>query len=305
MRDWLETQFSSLVWKEQARRQPMRAQMLRNLARIGIAPDIAGLIVNRLDTVTDPKQIWTAPLAELAKLIPTLDDEPAGEHAAGRQKAVALIGPTGVGKTTTIAKIAARHAMRHGSDEIALICADAYRIGAKEHLTAFGQIIGVQVYEAGTPAELAALLDRLQSKRLVLIDTEGISQRDTDLSSRLADYAENADRVRFYLTLSATSQEAGIDETIRRFSSVPLAGAVVSKIDEAGQLGCVISALIRRGLPAVWLTDGQRIPDDLHSADRKRLWFVNQAFDCMEASGPRIDEQSMAARFTGESAAHA
>ena len=300
MRGLLESQLSGLVWKDAARRSPMRAQVLRNLARIGIAADVANIIVNRLEPIQNIKQIWRAPLAELAQLIPVKE-----ESLLQRGGVAALIGPTGVGKTTTIAKMAARYAMQNGSDEIALVCADAYRIGAKEHLMAFANIIGVKVHAASSANELTSILDRLKSKKLVLIDTEGMSQRDMDLSSRLAAYGSNRDRVQFYLTLSAASQEAGLDETVRRFNKVPLAGTVVTKIDEAGQLGCVISTLIRNSLPATWLSNGQHVPDDLHAAAKKKLWLVNQAIECMEESGPRIDERFMAENYSQVSVAHA
>jgi flagellar biosynthesis protein FlhF len=300
LRGLLETQLSGLVWKDAARRSPIRAQVLRNLARIGISADVANIIVNRLEPIQNIKQIWRAPLTELAQLIPAKEDLLLQQGGVA-----ALIGPTGVGKTTTIAKMAARYAMSNGSDEIALVCADAYRIGAKEHLAAFANIMGVKVHSASNPGELAQILDRLKSKKLVLIDTEGLSQRDADLSSRLAAYGSNQDRVRFYLTLSAASQEAGLDETIRRFSKVPLAGTIVTKIDEAGQLGCVLSTLIRNGLAASWLSNGQHVPDDLHAADKKRLWLVNQAVECMEESEPRIDERFMAEKYSQVSVAHA
>lgn len=300
LRQLVEAQLSGLVWQEGAKQSPVRAQVLRNLARLGLAPDVANIVVNRLEPIQDIKEIWRSPLGELAQLIPVKEDKLLEEGGT-----IALIGPTGVGKTTTIAKIAARYSMQHGSDEIALICADAYRIGAKEHLTAFGNIIGVKVHAASTSGELATLLDRLAAKRLVLIDTEGMSQRDLDLSSRLAAYGNNEQRVRFYLTLSAASQEAGLDETIRSFNKVPLAGTIITKIDEAGQIGCIISALIRNDLPAAWLSNGQRIPDDLHPAALKRLWLINQAVECMEASEPRVDEQLMADRHAEAIAAHA
>lgn len=300
LRGLLETQLSGLVWKDSTRRTPVRAQILRNLARIGLAPDVANIIVNRLEPIDDIKKMWRAPLVALAHTIPVVED-----NLLVHGGVAALIGPTGVGKTTTIAKIAARYAMHHGNDEIALVCADAYRIGAKEHLMAFANIIGVTVHSASTTDELSGILDRLKSKKLVLIDTEGMSQRDMDLSSRLAAYGNNSERVHFYLTLSAASQEAGLDETVREFSKVPLAGCIVTKIDEAGQLGCVMSALIRHNLPAAWLSDGQRIPDDLHAADRKRLWLVNQSVDCMEASKPVIDERVMAEKYAEASVANA
>lgn len=300
MRGLLETQLSGLVWKDSARRSPMRAQVLRNLARIGVSADVANIVVNRLEPIENIKQIWRTPLTELAQLIPVKEDLLLQQGGVA-----ALIGPTGVGKTTTIAKMAARYAMANGSDEIALVCADAYRIGAKEHLSAFANIIGVKVHSASNATELAQILDRLKSKKLVLIDTEGLSQRDADLSSRLAAYGSNQDRVHFYLTLSAASQEAGLDETVRCFSKVPLAGTIVTKIDEAGQLGCVLSTLIRNGLAASWLSNGQHVPDDLHAADKKRLWLVNQAIECMEESEPRIDERFMAEKYSQVSVAHA
>lgn len=300
VRDLLETQLSGLVWKDKTRRSPMQAQMLRNLSRIGLAPDIANTIVNRTAPVNSQKGLWREPLVTLTQTIPVADDELLTEGGVA-----ALIGPTGVGKTTTIAKMAARYAMEYGSDDIALVCADAYRIGAKEHLMAFANIIGSKVHAASTPDELTLLLERLKGKKLVLVDTEGVSQRDRELSSRLAAFGNNADRIRFYLTLSATSQESGLDETVRRFSNVPLAGAIVTKVDEAGQLGCIISALIRHNLPISYVSDGQRIPDDLHLAQKKRLWLVNQAVECMEASDPKVNERIMAENYTEVSTANA
>jgi flagellar biosynthesis protein FlhF len=195
--------------------------------------------------------------------------------------------------------------MHHWSDDIALVCADSYRIGAKEHLQAFANIIGCQVFAASSYEDLEHMLIRLKDKKLVLIDTEGRSQRDRDLSSRLAAYGQARDRVRFYLTLSAATQEAALDETVREFNRVPLEGCIVTKIDEAAQLGCVMSALIRNDLPAAWFSDGQRVPEDLHAANRKKLWLVNEAVACMESTQPRIDERVMAQRFTTAGVAHA
>jgi flagellar biosynthesis protein FlhF len=300
MRALLETQLSGLVWKENSRRTPLRAQMLRNLSRIGLAPDVALMIANRTPPIEDAKDLWRAPLVTLAQTIPTVEDDLLNSGGVA-----ALIGPTGVGKTTTIAKMAVRFAMTHGSDEIALISADAYRIGAKEHLEAFANIIGVNVHAASSADDLTTLLERHKSKKLVLIDTEGLSQRDNNLAGKLASYGSNSERVRFYLTLSAASQEAGLDETLRQFNKVPLAGAIVTKLDEAGQLGCVLSTLIRHNLPCAYLSDGQRVPDDLYAAQKKKLWLVNQAVECIELSEPRIDERTMAESYANVRVANA
>ena len=146
LRSLLETQLSGLLWKNNARRSPLRAQVLRNMARLGIAPDVANTIANRLEPIDNIKALWREPLIALAQAIPVTRDSLPEEGGIA-----ALIGPTGVGKTTTIDKIAARHVMRHGVDDIALVCADAYRIGAREHLEAFGNIIGVKVHSASRP----------------------------------------------------------------------------------------------------------------------------------------------------------
>lgn len=298
LRGLLEGQLAGLVWRDSCERYPQRTQVLRNLAKLGIAPDIADMVVNRMPPI-EADEVWKTPLVTLAQAIPV------GPGDLVRDGGVAaLIGPTGVGKTTTIAKIASRFAMEHGTDDIALVSADSYRIGAREHLKAFANIIGVRVHSAADSEELTELLMRLGKKKLVLIDTEGRSQRDRDLAARLAAYGSHADRVHFYLTLSAATQEAGLDEAVRTFSEVPLSGCIVTKIDEAAQLGCMISTAIRHDLPLTWLTDGQRIPDDLHAAQRKRLWLVNQALDCMRAANPGIDERYMAEHYSQASAAH-
>lgn len=300
MRGMLETQLSSLVWSDTTRKLPMQAQILRNLTKIGVGPDIANLILDRLPPMKDAKQLWRAPLIELAKTVPLVDDDLLRNGGVA-----ALVGPTGVGKTTTIAKMASQYALRFGASEIALISADAHRIGAQEQLATFANILGIKVHAAEDVASLEELLHRLRDKKLVLIDTEGTSQRDINLTARLAAYGRNEDRVKFYLTLAATCQEAGIDETLRIFNRLPLSGAVITKIDEAAQLGCVLGALIRHDLPAAFLSDGQRVPDDLHPAAKKRLWLINQAVECMRSSEIRIDEHMMVERFGTARTAHA
>ncbi len=300
LRGLIETQLSGLVWKDTSGRSPHRAQILRNLAKLGIAPDVAHMILDRLAPVTDSKSLWHAPLKEVADMVPVKSDG-LMEHGG----TFALIGPTGVGKTTTIAKLATRFALQHGADEIALISADSYRIGAKEHLMAFANIIGSKVYSASNAEELTDLLMQLRNKRLILIDTEGRSPRDRDLTQQLAAYGSNQDRVRFYLTLSAATQEAALDEAIRSFRQVPLEGCIVTKIDEAAQLGCVMGALIRHDLPACWFSNGQHIPDDLCEAGRRKFWLINQAIDCLKTSRPRIGERAMAENYSTTNIGHA
>ncbi len=300
LRGMIETQLSDLAWQSTTERDPLRAQVLRNLSSLGIAPDIAAMLLNRLGPLDDVKRIWEEPLMELARTIPVADNRLLDEGGT-----YALIGPTGVGKTTTIAKIAARYAMQHGAEQIALVSADAYRVGAREHLAAFANIIGAKVYSACNPDELTDTLMRTGRYRLVLIDTEGRSQRDRELANRLAAWGDARSRVRYYLTLSAATQESALDEIVTNFKEVPIDGAVVTKIDEAGQLGCVLSTLIRHELPAAWLSDGQRIPEDLYSASKKKMWLVNQAVECIEKSQPRLDQSVLADLYNRTNVANA
>ena len=299
LKGMLETRLSDLAWQTTTERDPMRAQVLRNLARLGVAPDTASMLLNRLGPIEDVRRLWQEPLMELARMIPVADNSLL-EHGG----TFALIGPTGVGKTTTIAKLAARFAMQHGADQIALVSADAYRVGAREHLAAFANIIGAKVFPASNANELQDILAGLDRYKLVLIDTEGRSQRDRDLATRLAAWGDHQSRVRYYLTLSAATQESALDEIVTSFRDVPLEGAVVTKIDEAGQLGCVLSALIRHDLPAAWLSDGQRIPEDLHSATKKKMWLANQAVECFENSQPRLNEAVLADLYNRTSVAN-
>jgi len=299
LRGMIDSRLSDLAWQATAERDPLRAQALRNLARIGVAPDTAHMLLNRVGPLEDVRRLWQEPLTELARTVPVADCTLMDEGGT-----FALIGPTGVGKTTTIAKIAARFAMQHGADQIALVSADAYRVGAKEHLMAFAGIIGAKVYAASSDAALKETLMQLDRYRLILIDTEGRSQRDRDLANRLAAWGDHNARVRYFLTLSAATQAACLDEIVTSFREVPLEGAVITKIDEAAQLGCVLSTLIHHDLPAVWLSDGQRIPEDLYPAARKRIWLVNRAAECLEHCDPQLDETELADRYNRTSVAN-
>ena len=185
-----------------------------------------------------------------------------------RGGAVALVGPTGVGKTTTIAKLAARYAQRHGSDSVALITTDTFRIGASEQLKVYGRIIGCPVKIANDAKELADAMLSLRDKRLILIDTAGMGQRDKRLSEQLGQILQNKRlRIRPYLVLSATAQTQVLNDTVKQFKTLPLAGCIFTKLDECLSLGESISVAIEQGLAVGYLTHGQQVPEDIRVAD--------------------------------------
>lgn len=291
--DLLQEQVSVGRWDHRSHAEPVVAQMLRNLTRLGLGNDIAESIcesvASRPEGVRHPWRDGVDMLADrLQTAPPTLLTD--GGIAA-------FVGPTGVGKTTTIAKIASQFALRHGARDIALISMDSYRIGARDQLFTFGRIINASVFEADSPVSLRRLLQGLDDYRLVLIDTAGVSQRDTRLAEMLDGLSNQSRPVDLYLTLAATADEQLLDEIVRRYSQVSVKAAAITKIDEASRLGAPLTALARHDLPLGYVTNGQRVPDDLVSAEGRKLWLVNQALEYAKAPEFEPDEQDMARRF--------
>ena len=187
--------------------------------------------------------------------------------------AYALVGPTGVGKTTTTAKLAARCVVRHGADSVALLTTDGYRIGAHEQLRIYGRILGVQVHAVRDAADLRRTLAELSGKHLVLIDTIGMSQRDRLVGEQAA-MLDGAGDVRRLLLVNATSRGDTLDDVVRAYgqgAQQGLAGAVLTKVDEAVSLAPAVDALIRHRLELHYVANGQRVPEDLHLPNRAYL----------------------------------
>jgi flagellar biosynthesis protein FlhF len=189
---------------------------------------------------------------------------------------LALVGPTGVGKTTTVAKLAAECAVKHGAARLALVTTDTYRIGAVDQLRIYGSILRVPVFAIRNEAELRATLHELRTRHLVLIDTVGMSQRDRRLADQVALLSGTARRVQRVLLLSAVAQASVLDDVVRAYRGADLAGCILTKIDEALTLGAALDALIRHQLPLHYVANGQRVPEDLHRPNP--LYLVERAF---------------------------
>jgi flagellar biosynthesis protein FlhF len=183
---------------------------------------------------------------------------------------IALVGPTGAGKTTTIAKLAACFAQRYNARDVALITTDTVRVGGREQLHGYGRQLGIAVHEADSAQALALLLERLRDYKLVLIDTAGLGQRDRNLVGQL-NWLRASGQVKTLLCLPANSHFSDLDEVVRRFSSVQPQGVVLTKLDETGRLGSALSVVVDHQLPMTWVTDGQRVPHDLHRANSAHL----------------------------------
>ncbi|WP_233077997.1 flagellar biosynthesis protein FlhF [Rheinheimera soli] len=267
MKQLLQHQVSGLMWQDLARREPVRAMVIEKLLALGLSEPVADQIACFMPEDISDSEAWDSALELLTgQLITTNDD------IMRRGGVVALVGPTGVGKTTTVAKLAAQFAKRHGADQVALITTDSFRIGAYEQLATFGRIIGCPVKQVKDSEELAMLLNQLQQRKLILIDTAGMSQRDVRLAEKLASLVHNSRvKIKSYLVLSATSQARVMQETVEHFKRIPLAGCIFTKLDECLSLGEIINVAIQNALPVSYLTHGQRVPEDIEMADAKTM----------------------------------
>lgn len=262
MRGVLEAQLGGLVWGDLQRREPAQARLLRELLACGFSPGLARFVSGNLPKGTDAQ----AALAWVRRVLAQNLRCAAHDEIVAAGGVYALVGPTGVGKTTTAAKIAARGVVRYGAERVALLTTDTFRIGAHEQLRIYGRILGVPVHAVRDAEDLRAILTDLRAKSLVLIDTVGMSQRDKRVAEQLALLAGARGRVQRLLLLAASSGADALDESVRAYgASEPLAGVVLTKLDEAVTLGGALDVLLRRRLKLHYLADGQRVPEDLRS----------------------------------------
>lgn len=298
MRKMLEQQLGGLLWRDLKTHKPVQLAVLRALAGLGIEPELARKIVAEIPEGADHERARFLPLGLLARRIPVVKREPI--HDGG---VIALVGPTGVGKTTTIAKLAARFARIHGLRDVALVSTDHYRIGAQEQLHTYGRLLGVPVLSAATGAELAQALDKLKDRKLVLIDTAGMSQRDRNLEAQFATLSGVPHPIRSYLVLAANAQAQDLDEVVRKFSAAQPQACILTKLDEATRIGGALSVAIRHQLPLAYLTDGQRVPEDLQPARSDQL--VIRAMQLARLSPAAVDDDALALQFGDVAHAHA
>jgi flagellar biosynthesis protein FlhF len=264
---------------------------------LGLAPDVAlalAALTPRRTSLENPSHI---PLALLVKNLPVINDLTCITGGI-----TAVVGPTGAGKTTTIAKLAARWCMQHGAADLALVSTDGYRIGAREQLMTYARILGAPMHAADSGKELAAVLERVKSKKLILIDTAGMGPRDVRLTEQLTALKYGASGARVLLALPAQAEGQALDEIVCAFVRVKPAACILTKVDEAASLGGAISTVLRHKLKIAYVCDGQRVPEDLHAAHLKRVWLIRAAMQLKERAPRARDEAALARNFGGASA---
>ena len=267
IRGMIERQLAGFAWGETRRQAPARAAMLGELLEAGFSAAIARNLVEAVLEDADRIEAREAVGAALDRLMRACASD---EDLLDRGGVYALVGPTGVGKTTTTAKLAARCVVRHGAGRLALITTDGYRIGAQEQLRIYGRILGVPVFSVRDAADLRQTLAGLRNKHMVLIDTMGMSQRDRMVAEQAA-MLSGAGDVRRLLLLNATARGDTLDDVMRAYAGDDLAGCIFTKVDEAASLAPALDVAVRHELDIRYLTNGQRVPEDLHLPNRAYL----------------------------------
>jgi flagellar biosynthesis protein FlhF len=293
MRRMLEAQLATLTWNDMSRRSPLQAAMLKELARLGLSNELSQSLARKIPNDLNFTAARRFALATIARTVQVTGDRWLEE--GGR---VAFAGPAGAGKTTLIAKLAARWVLRHGPRRIALVSADAVRIGAHEQMHMLGRLLGVTAHTVYDIAELPELLAGLAGQRLVLIDTAGASPRDPELARRLRLLQQmQQDKMESAIVLPASTQAGTIDEVLNRFTLAKPTAVCITKVDEAVSLGGILSALVRTKLPAAYVSDGQRVPEDLEPARSHSL--VARAVDIAHRNNATPDDETMQRRISG------
>ncbi|MFZ6848453.1 flagellar biosynthesis protein FlhF [Undibacterium sp. RuRC25W] len=273
MRSMLESQLAELSWTNTQQRQPQKAEVLREMLATGLSASLSRFMVAKMpdnDNVQNGIE-WIKSI--LARNLSAIDNESEILEKGG---VYALVGPTGVGKTTTTAKLAARCVMRHGPSKLALITTDGYRIGGYEQLRIYGKILGVMVHAVKDESDLRIALSELKNKHTVLIDTVGVSQRDKMVTDQVAMLSGADTGVKRLLCLNATSTGETLSEVVRAYQGSGLAGCILTKLDEAATIGGALDIAIRQKLTLYYVASGQRVPEDLHVANKQYL--IDRAF---------------------------
>jgi len=284
MKGLIEERFGALAFMEKLQRQPRQALLAQKLLDVGFSPALIRKMVDALPATATDENAWAAGVLERNLL--TNEAELSMEDQGG---VFAFVGSTGVGKTTTTAKIAAGFAARHGAANLGLITLDAYRVGAHEQLRAYGRILGVPVHTAHDRASLEDLLELLSAKKMVLIDTAGMAQRDGRTRELLEMLAHRS--IKKVLVVDASSQGETIDDVIINWKASACAGVILSKIDEAVKLAPALDALIRHKLKNIGVANGQRVPEDWHHLSANAL--VHRALKGGGSAAYRMDPQDV------------
>ncbi len=296
LKQLLETQNNVHGWSKRYTSDPKQLAVLKHLLKQGFPIKLVK------QTLADLKQSRSEFSFEVAEKIILDQVITAPWNLQSNGSWLMLIGPTGVGKTTTLAKIAYHYVLEHSADGVAVISTDNYRVGAIEQLRIYMKTLGVDYYVSKTPEQIAELVEHLADRKMVLVDTAGMSQKDIELVRQVRTLSANIKGVKTLLTVSAASQRFVIDDTFAALKDIDIHGCILTKTDETSSLGQAIAALIEHKIPLRYISNGQRVPEDLKIA---RVSYLNELMTEMAARRQNIeyDEDILASVFAqGEEA---
>jgi flagellar biosynthesis protein FlhF len=260
MKALMQRELAAMAWSGMKERSPARASMMQMLLDSGFSAALMRELVGAVQEEVTAAVARKLVTAEIQRRLPVTTHEALVEQGG----VFALIGPTGVGKTTTVAKLAARCVVRHGANSLALLTTDSYRIAAHDQLRIYGRILNVPVHAVKDGDDLKSTLLQLRDKRAVLIDTVGMSQRDKMVAEQAAMLGAGNGQIRRLLLLNASTNAATLDEVIRNYSGGGIHGCIITKIDESASVGAALDSAIRHKLRVHYVTNGQRVPEDVH-----------------------------------------
>ncbi|GAA6143269.1 flagellar biosynthesis protein FlhF [Hydrogenophaga sp. 5NK40-0174] len=296
LKDMIEERFNTLAWLGSSKQNPIQSGMMLKLIRGGFSPSMSKALLERLPAELDAAGAmrWIMDV-----IVRNLKVAGAGQTLCEEGGVVSLVGATGVGKTTTAAKLAAQCIQMHGAGSVGLITLDSYRVSGYEQLRTYGRMIGVVAHLAHDRAALKDLLGLLSNKRMVIIDTAGLGQRDQRLQDML-DMLEMP-QVKKTLVLNAGSHGDTIDDVLRGFKAKKLHGVILSKVDEAVKLGPALDSLIRHQVTLRGVANGQRVPEDWQNPDAPALVRASMATNGKSAFDPTSAEMGLYfGAFSGE-----
>ena len=276
LRNMIENRLAQMSWRDMAGGPPAKTVLQSRLARLGLSRTLSGVISDILPADGDVDDYWDIALQMLAGRVPVMEEGRLLEKGG----IVALMGATGVGKTTTLAKLAARYVLQYERQQVALVTTDCFRIGGQEQLETFAKYLGIPVVVATDGRELRAALDNLMPRKLVLVDTAGLGQRDPRMYQQYKTVNSVGYDVDTYIVLPATAQLRALREVVATFGEGALSGAFITKVDESAELGGVLDVVIDYRLPVAYVSAGQKVPRDLEPANAPAL--VDKAVELVD-----------------------
>lgn len=262
----LDERLLDLAWSEPAGDDPIQLELTRRLQDLGYSGYLARTLVAELNSRADTFSVWQTIAEQLASRLSISND-----NLLETGGIIALVGPTGVGKTTTIAKLAAKFRLRFGEGQVGLVTTDNYRIAAHDQLNTYGRILDAPVRVARDSIDLKSILNEFLDKRLVLIDTAGMSQRDLRLAEQLSLFSSSNRPISSYLVMSAATELKALREITKAFDIFEPRAGILTKLDETVCIGSAISAIIEQKLPLAFVSDGQKVPENLHLPSQRTL----------------------------------